>query len=60
MNLCSAWLQYWGLRLGLRRAEAAHARLGEVLDLMAAHAIASGTAREKQDHSGFFEAMRYR
>ncbi len=60
MSLCTARLQYWGQRLGLRRKEARHIRLGELLDLMAAHAIASGTARQKQVHTGFFEAMRYR
>lgn len=58
-TLCSAWLSYWGMSFGLSRHEALHIRLGEMLDLMAAHAIASGAAEEKRPAvTGWDAAMR--
>lgn len=45
----------------MSRKEAMHIRLGEILDLMAAHAIANGSAEEKSKAvTGWDAAMRVR
>lgn len=49
------------MNFGLSRHEARHIRLGEILDLMAAHAIANGAAEQKQAAVTRFEdAMKVR
>lgn len=40
--LCTAWLLYQGLKLGLGREETLHTRLGELLDLIDCDAIVHG------------------
>jgi hypothetical protein len=45
------WLLYWGLQAGLSCCEAVTRTVGEILGLMACHAIQHGLARQKTEMS---------
>lgn len=51
MPLTTAWLLFWGLRLGLGRGETLHTRLGELFDLIDCYAIAHGAKPKGQERS---------
>lgn len=51
MSLCSAWLLYWGRRLGMDKREILHTRIGELLEMIDCHAIANGADPKAQKMS---------
>ena len=57
--LCTAWLLYWGRRLGMSTREVLHARIGEILDQIDCDAIAHGATPKGRKRS-FDELMMLR
>lgn len=60
MKLCSAWLLYWGRRLGMDRREILATRLGEMLEMIDCHAIANGAEPAKSAITSFEDALKVR
>lgn len=60
MTLCAVWLTYQGLRLGLRRHEIPHTRIGDILELIECDAIAHGAPQKGTRKMSLEDALKLR